>query len=189
MKSIFQTSLKVAVIALALLLGIAAKANAQSGKIEMGQLDHLAAKASETVDVNVDERLLRLALPFLSGKDPDEAKIRDVINGLKGIYVKSFDFEREGDYSAADIEGIRSQLRNPAWGRIVNVTSKKEGNIEVYLMTIGSKVEGLAVLATGPKEVTIVNIIGPVDLEKLSQLEGQFGIPDLGIETKAKTKN
>jgi uncharacterized protein DUF4252 len=190
MKSIFQSSLKLASLALVLLLGVAATAKAQGGRLEMGQLDQLAAKASQTVDVNIDERLMRLTLPFLSGKDPDEAKIREVINGLKGIYVKSFEFEHEGEYSQADIEGIRAQLRNPAWSRIVNVNSKKEGSVEVYLMTVGARVEGLAVLAVDPKEVTIVNIIGPVDLEKLTKLEGQFGVPELGIEVpKTKTKN
>jgi hypothetical protein len=35
-----------------------------------------------------------------------------------------------------------------------------------------------------------VNIVGPVDLEKLAKLEGNLGIPDLGIEPgKHKTKN
>jgi hypothetical protein len=189
MKSIFKTSLKFASVALVLLLGIATSARAQGGKIELTQLDQLAAKASQSVDVNLDERLMRLTLPFLSSKDPDNAKIREVVTGLKGIYVRSFEFDQEGQYTAADIEGIRAQLRNPAWNRIVNVNSKKEGSIEVYLMTVGVRIEGLAVLATDPKEVTVVNIIGPVDLEKLSQLEGQFGIPDLGIESKTKTKN
>jgi len=31
-----------------------------------------------------------------------------------------------------------------------------------------------------------VNIVGPVDLDKLAKLEGQFGVPDLGIEQKKK---
>ena len=189
MKSIFKTSIKFAFLAAVLLLAIAANAQAQGGRLEMGQLDLLAAKASQTVDVNIDERLMRLALPFLKGNDPDEAKVREVINGLKGIYVKSFEFEHEGEYSPSDIEGIRAQLRNPAWSRIVNVSSKKEGNVEVYLMTVGARIEGLAVLATDPKEVTVVNIIGPVDLEKLSQLEGNFGVPELGIEAPKKSKN
>ena len=156
----------------------------------MGQLDHLGAKASETVDVNIDERLMQITGKFLSGKEPDEVKIKELINGLKGIYVKRFEFERDGDYSQADLESIRSQLRNPAWSKILNVTSKKEGSIEVYLMTNASQVGGLVVVATDLKELTIVNIVGPVDLEKLSQLEGQFGVPDLGIETtKPKPKN
>jgi hypothetical protein len=34
-----------------------------------------------------------------------------------------------------------------------------------------------------------VNIVGPVNLDKLAQLEGQMGIPDLGIESpKSKKK-
>ena len=33
-------------------------------------------------------------------------------------------------------------------------------------------------------------VVGPVDLDKLAQLEGQFGVPELGIESqKPKTKN
>lgn len=57
-------------------------------------------------------------------------------------------------------------------------------------MSSASQVVGLVVLATDLKELTIVNIVGPVDLEKLSQLEGQFGVPELGIETtKPKPKN
>ena len=182
MRTLFKT-LRLASLALLLGLSVTATARAQTARIEMSQLDHLGAKASETVDVNIDERLMQLTAKFLSGKDPDEVKIKELVNGLKGIYVKSFEFERDGDYSPADIESIRSQLRSPAWSRILNVSSKREGSIEVYLMTNASQVGGLVVVAIDPKELTVVNIVGPVDLEKLSQLEGQFGVPELGIET------
>ena len=190
MKSLFQKSLKTIALASLVVLGAAATALAQNPRIQTSQLDALAAKASQTVDVNIDERLMQLAAKFLSSKDPDEAKVKELVNGLKGIYVKSFEFENEGQYTEADLEGIRSQLRNPAWNKIVNVSSKKEGSVEVYLMQIGNQISGLAVLASDPKEVTVVNIIGPVDLDKLTQLEGQFGIPDLEIErSKPKRKN
>ena len=79
--------------------------------------------------------------------------------------------------------------RNAAWSKIVNVHSKKDGNLEVYLMSTANQISGLAVLASDPKGITVVNIIGNVDLDKLSALEGQFGIPDLGIEAKPKRKN
>jgi hypothetical protein len=189
MRTLFKT-VKLASLALLLGFSVSATARAQNARIEMGQLDHLGAKASEAVDVNIDERLMQLTAKFLSGRDPDEVKIKELINGLKGIYVKSFEFERDGDYSPADLESIRSQLRNPAWSRILNVSSKKEGSIEVYLMSNASQVGGLVVVATDLKELTVVNIVGPVNLEKLSQLEGQFGVPELGIETtKPKPKN
>jgi type II secretory pathway pseudopilin PulG len=190
MKSLSQTSMKLASLAVLVILGAAAGAMAQNPRIQTSQLDALAAKASQTVDVNLDERMMQLAGKFLSDRESDEVKIKDLVNGLKGIYVKSFEFETEGQYSEADLEGVRSQLRNSAWNRIVNVNSKKEGSVEVYLMQVGNQISGLAVLATDPKEVTVVNIVGPVDLDKLSDLEGNFGVPELGLErTKPKRKN
>lgn len=189
MRKLFKTA-KLASLALLLGLSVSATARAQNARIELGQLEHLGAKANETVDVNIDERLMQVTGKFLSGKDPDELKIKQLVNGLKGIYVKSFEFERDGDYSQADIESIRSQLRNPGWSKVLNVSSKKEGSIEVYLMTNASQIGGLVVVASDLKELTIVNIVGPVDLDKLSQLEGQFGVPELRIETtKPKPKN
>jgi hypothetical protein len=191
MRSLSRTSTKLVLLAVFVILAAAAGAVAQDARIQTSRLDALAAKASQTVDVNLDEHLMQLGAKFLSDKD-DEAKIKDLIKGLKGIYVKSFEFETEGQYSEADLEGIRSQLRNPGWNKIVNVISKKDGSVEVYLMQIGTQITGLAVLATDPKEVTVVNIVGPVDLDKLSDLEGNFGVPELGIERpkpKPKRKN
>jgi hypothetical protein len=188
MKLLFQKSLKTIALASLVVIAAAATGFAQNARIQTAQLDGLAAKASQTVDVNIDERLIQLTAKFL-GKDPDDVKIKEIINGLKGIYVKSFEFEKEGEYSNADLDSIRSQLQNTAWNKIVNVNSKKDGNVEVYLMSTTSQISGLAVLASDAKEITVVNIIGNVDLDKLSHLEGQFGIPDLGIEVKPKRKN
>jgi hypothetical protein len=199
MKLLSQTllkfaALKLATLAVLVVLGAAATAVAQNPRIETSRLEALAAKASETVDVNLDERLMQLTAKFFSGKDDeDAAKIKELINGLKGIYVKSFEFETEGQFTDADLESIRSQLRNPAWNKVLDVTSKKEGSVQVYLMQSGSAISGLALLAVDAKEITVVNIVGPVDLEKLSQLEGTFNIPDINIDVnkdpKPKRKN
>ena len=185
-----KTSFKTPLIALLMIITSAFAAKAQDTRIQMASLDHLAAKASQTVDVNVDERLMKLAARLFSDKDEDERQVKKLIEGLKGIYVKSFEFETEGQFGAAELEPIRTQLRGAGWTRLVNVVSKREGNIEVYLQFAGEMVNGLAVLHTDDKELTVVNIVGPVDLDKLAQLEGQMGIPELGIEpskTKKKT--
>ena len=39
-----------------------------------------------------------------------KAKIKEMILGLKGVFVKRFEFEKEGEYTLADVESIRSQL-------------------------------------------------------------------------------
>jgi hypothetical protein len=186
MKQLAFLSLKI--FALSLVLACAAlPAWAQNGKLEISSLDHLAAKASETVDVNMDEHLLQMTAKFLSSKDSDEAKIKEIIAGLKGIYVKNFSFDNEGDYTPGDIEAIRSQLKGPGWTRFIQVHSRKDGdNVEVYVLLLGDQIESLAILDFEPKELTVVNIVGPVDIDKLSQLEGQFGIPDLDLERSNK---
>lgn len=175
-------------VLLVLVPGLSAKA--QDSRIQMSALDHLASKASQTVDVNIDERLMRLASKVFDDKDEDEREVKKLVANLKGVYVRSFEFDAAGQYTPADIEPIRTQLRGPGWTRLVNVTSKKEGMLEVYLLFNGDVVGGLAVLHTDDKELTVVNIVGPVDVDKLAKLEGTLGIPDLGIGSpKNKTKN
>jgi hypothetical protein len=180
--------MKPLLIAFLLILAPVLSAKAQDSRIQMSGLDHLAAKASQTVDVNLDERLMRLAARVFNDKDEDEREVKKLIAGLKGIYVKSFEFDADGQYTEADIETIRTQLKAPGWTRLVNVTSKKEGVVEVYVLFSGDIVNGMAVLHTDERELTVVNIAGPVDLDKLAKLEGQLGVPELGIEKK-KTKN
>ena len=190
MKSLFQTNMKTPLLAVLLVFASAFVARAQGSRIQLSSLDHLAAKASQSVDVNIDERLMKVAAKAFSDKDADEREVKKLVAGIKGIYVKSFEFDAEGQYSAADVESIRTQLRAPGWSRLVNFTSKKEGSLEVYMLMEGEQIGGLAVLSVDEKEFTVVNIVGPVDLEKLAKLEGQLGVPELGLEpTKPKTKN
>jgi len=190
MKSLFHTFPRTPLLVALLVVLPAITARAQDPRIQLTHLDHLATRASETVDLNFDERLILAAAKIFNDKDEDEAQIKKLITGLKGVYVKSFEFENDNEYSSADVDSIRSQLREPSWTRLVNVKSKKDGNVEVYISLSGSQVNGLTVISAEPRELTIVNIVGPVDLEKLAKLEGKLGIPELGVEsTKPKTKN
>src|SRR5712692_3208348 len=121
MKTLFQTSLRLASVLLLLFGGAAITAHAQGAKLQMDQLDSLANKASETVDVKLDERLMQTTAKIFS--DKDDAEIKELLKGVKGIYVKSFTFEKEGEYTQADVESVKSQLHG--WNRIVSVNSKK----------------------------------------------------------------
>ncbi len=148
-------------------------------------LDKLAERASESVDVTLDESMLQLASKFLSKEDPDEVQVKKLVGKLKGVYVRSFEFEKEGQYSMADVEAIRVQLKSPQWTRIVGVKSVKGDNSEIYIHRNGDQIAGLVVIATEPKELTIVHIDGQINPEELSELGGHMGIPEIG---KSKTK-
>lgn len=167
-----------------------AKAQAQDAKLQIEHLDKLASKAEQVVEVTLDERLLQLAAKFLSNNNPTEARIKEIVAGLKGVYVRVFEFEKPGEYSLADLEAIRSQLRAPGWQKIVGIFSRRGGdNVDVHLKMQGESITGLAIIAADPTELTVVNVIGPIDLEKLRQLEGQFGIPNLNLEKGSKGKS
>lgn len=174
----------------AMIMGlIAGSVLAQEARLDISQLDKLAARAAETVDVTLDEKLLQLASRFINSNNPQEANVKELIAGLKGVYVRVFEFEKPGEYAPADLEAIRAQLRAPGWTRIVGVISRREGqNVDVHLRLQGNDVIGLAIIASEPKELTLVNIVGPIDLEKLSRLQGQFGIPKLDLEQGGREK-
>ena len=162
---------------------------AQNIKMPAG-LDRLAAKASDVVDVSLDGPLLQLASRFLSDKDPDEANVKKLVGGLKGVYVKSFQFEDRDQYKESDVEEFRAQLKAPGWARIVSSRSKRNGdNSEVYLKTESGQITGLVVIATEPKELTIVNIIGYIRPEDIRDLGGHFGIPRLDLPGKNDKKD
>lgn len=174
----------------ALVMGASVPAFGQNPRLQIKNLEKLSSKAAEVVDVTLDESMLKLASKFMAAdKDEDDAEARELIKDLKGVYVKSFEFDKEGEYSQEDVEAIRSQLTAPGWTKVVGVRSKHDGDVaEVYLMTESNtrNILGLAIIAADPESLTVVNIIGPIDVDKLSALEGKMGIPHLELE-KGKT--
>jgi len=165
--------MKIATIAIAAAL---APLWAQEIKLPVN-LDKLADKAEESTVVTLDKSMLQLIGRF----DKDDRDTRRLIAGLDGIYVRSFEFATEGDYSPADVEAVRSQIQSPPWSRLVGVRSKRHGdNVDVYFKDAGNgQLGGIVVIAAEPRELTIVNIVGTLDLDRLADLCGDFGIPRL----------
>lgn len=185
-----KTATRMMMLAVLMLAGLAA-AQAQDARLQFTQLDKLASKADNVVEVTLDKNLLQVAAKFLSDKNPTEAAVKDLVSKLEGVYVRVFEFDKIGEYSLGDVEPIRSQVNAPGWSKIVGVMSRREGQkVDVHLrMDNAGMIHGLLILATQPRELVVVNIVGPIDLEKLSQLEGQFGIPKLDLDKIGKGKS
>ena len=152
--------------------------------LKLDALDKLAAKASESVTVSLDASLLKLASRFLSSEDADQVQVKKIVAGLKGIYVRSFEFTKAGQYSESDVDSIRNQLRDAKWKHVVEVRSREE-NADICLRQEGDNITGLAVVAAEPRELTVVYIDGPIDMDGLAKLGGNFGIPE-GIKNKVE---
>ncbi len=167
------------------LAGAAAPAVAQ--QLQLPDLSRLSAGATDVVDVSVDQALLGLAGSFMSGGG-DEAQIKSLISSLKGIYVRSFTYDKDGAYDPSVLDSVRKQLSGGQWSRLVAAKSQADrSDVAVYLWRNGDKPGGLAVLSAGPREVTLVNIVGMIDLEQLRSLQGKFGVPDLDLGAAGKS--
>jgi hypothetical protein len=166
------------ILSIALTLFIAVPASAQKINLDF---PGLADRAEEVVDITLDASMLRMAAKFFSGKNADERALREMVSGLEGIYVRSYEFAREGEYDRNLVDQIKKQL-GPSWKPLVTVRSKKKDNVNIYANMRGDSITGLVIISAEPREFTVVNINGPIDMERLSGLQGQFGIPEITKE-------
>src|SRR5690349_1667611 len=135
MQSLKIHSLKFILLLFMLLTGIIG-ANAQDpARLRFEKLNALETKAQDVVEVNVDGKLLDLAKRILvKVNDQNAKKVGQAITGLKGIYVRVYNFEKENEYNIADVEEIRAQLQSPGWEKRANVRSKKNNQkVDVYI--------------------------------------------------------
>ena len=164
---------------------------ASVGRLRLDSLDKLAPKAEDAVNIELDGILIKFAGSILSDEDADERAVKELVSGLKGVYVRSYEFKSEGQFAEADVAAVRAQLRAPGWSRVMDVKSRglDFGDAEVYLATAGGRVEGFALLAVGPREVTVVNIVGAIDLARLRQLGDDLNLPHIHIKRKKSDGN
>lgn len=154
---------------LLLALCVARDASAQGARLQLDHLRKLADLSKETVDVDVDAAMLKQTAGFLAGKGADSEKVQVLLEGIRGIYVKSFEFGAPGAYAESDIEVIRKQVSAPGWARVVGVRAKQELT-EIYFFRDGDETGGLVVIAAQATQLTVVNIVGRVDLASLAAL-------------------
>src|SRR3569833_1252069 len=142
----------------------------------------LAGRASNVTEVTLGKNMLAFAAKFLDGKDKDDEATRHLIEGLDGIYVRSYEFDKDGQYSPAEIEKLRSYFQTGGeWASIVHEHDKKSGErTDVMMKMVNGNPHGLFVLDAEPKELSIVLILGPVKMEDLSRLSGFSGLGVLG---------
>jgi hypothetical protein len=174
-----RTTINACVLVLALLVPHAV--SAQGARLQLDHLNRLADKAKETVDVSVDAAMLKETAGFLAGKGSDTAKLQQMLGGITGIYVKSFEFGAPDVYAESDVDAVRKQVAGPGWSRVVGVRGKQELT-EIYFWKERDIPGGLVVISAEPDELTIVNIVGRIDLASLAalgpmipKLPGAFG--------------
>jgi hypothetical protein len=181
-----------------LLLGTATLAHAQSNAVDHSPLPlppavekELAARASNVTEVTLGKNMLGFAAKFMNGKDQDEAATRRLIENLDGIYVRDYEFDKEGEYSMEEIQKLRSYFETSEWTPIVRARERKSGETtDVLMKMVNGETRGMFILSAEPKELSIVLILGPVRMQDLGMLSGLGGLGALGnIESNPQMKD
>lgn len=154
----------------------APSARAQTTPFPVTLEKQLAERASNYTEVTLDRKMLDFAGKFMDKGDDAEAK--RIVSKLNGVYVRTYEFDKEGQYTAADLDNIRRQFQSSEWVALVKQRSKNNSDdSDVYMKMVNGEVQGMFVLNAEPKELNFVFISGPIRPEDLSDLSGNFGIP------------
>jgi Domain of unknown function (DUF4252) len=142
------------------------------------RIEKLSGSAKESVNITLDGPLLQLAGVFLNSNDKDQAAAKSIISKLKSINVRTFEFEKHGMYSDADLDAIRAQLKAPQWARVVD-SKERDEHTQIFVKLDKNVIAGVVILSAESRELSIVSIDGQIDLNQLSKLGGHFGVPKI----------
>jgi len=141
----------------------------------------LAAKAANVTEVTLGKNMLGFAAKFMDGKDKSQAAAQQLIQGLDGIYVRDYEFDKEGQYSMDEVDKLRQAFETPEWSPLVH-TRESKGNetTDVMVKLVNGEPHGMFILSAEPKELSIVLILGPIRMDQLGMLKGIGGLGALG---------
>lgn len=153
--------------------------------LDFSLLDKLGANASSKNNITLDGDTLKLGSAFL-GDRTDAHPVKKLVENLRGIYIRSFEYEKPGQYNETDLESFRASLKQQKWSRIVESREKQEVS-EIFVQAAADrKFAGMVIVSAEPKEVTVVWINGPLNLDDLSQLGGNLGIPEINLDRNSQ---
>jgi hypothetical protein len=151
-----------------LFLSCCALAQAQGPQLKLPNFEHLRSKAIDSVDVTIGALPLTLARWCMPDSDPDSAAVKSMLRGVKNVKVRHFEFADDFVYSQADLDSVRAQLSGNGWSSLVQVRDRRKNeDVGVYVAVENEKITGFVVVASEPREFTIVNVVGTLDLEQV----------------------
>jgi len=146
--------------------------------------DQFAKAAKDVTEVNLDKRMLALMDKFGASSGSDKNEI-NLAKKMDFIYVRSYEFEKPGQYKSADVDAFRARLDGPEWSHIVKERSKDEQN-DVWVRTDDTgQFSELVVISAEAAELNFVHLKGHMSMQELTQAGAKYGVPQ-GTDAKPK---
>ena len=145
-------------------------------ELDLSFLKGLEAKAKQSTDINLGPEQIQLMMGF-SGEGSKE--LQGLGKSIERVQVRSFEFDGEGMYSLEDMETLRQKLKSSDFVPLISVKDRKSFTEIVMRKGPQGGMRGFVILTAEPHEVTVINIVGNLDMQSLSKLTGKFGIPNI----------
>jgi len=146
----------------------------QTAELRLPALADLREHATESVDITLGAFPLHLAAWLMDDEDKDSAEVKKTLQAVKSVQIRSYKFDTDQSCSRADLGALHAQLAQPGWTRLVEEHKRDHEDVDVYVTLEDHVVRGLAVIACQPREFTIVNIVGTIDVDQLARLQRHF---------------
>ncbi len=148
----------------------------QSGFIALEELS-LFKDIETSLEVQIGESMIALVASTAEKDSPEFAR---VLRKLKQLRSFSFDLSAIPRNKIDEyLEQVNTRLLNERW-EIVYRMREPETTANIYMKTVAGEVAGMTIYSIDRNDqVILINIVGSVSLEDISQLAEQFGLPDI----------
>ena len=158
---------------LLLAFGLRAMAEPQVADDLFAGADKFAKGARSSTEVNLDSKMLGMASKF-GGNDKDS----DLVKKLEFVIVRSYEYDKPGQYNMADVEEFQKRLETGGWSHVVKVREAKESTDVCVKLDADGQFSELVVIAAEPQELTFVHLKGHMSLDQLMKAGAKYGVPE-----------
>jgi len=97
---------------------------------------------------------------------------------IHSIEIRSYEFATDFAYSRADIDAVRRQVTGSGWTQLMQVRDRKKSeDVDICMSIENNQVTGFALIASEPRQFTIINIVGSIRMEDVPKIENYLHIP------------
>jgi hypothetical protein len=98
-----------------------------------------------------------------------------LLKGVASMRVSHYEFADDFVYSRSDLERVRAQLASRGWSSLARVRDRRnQQEIDICIALEKQKITGLAIVASEPREFTIINVVGQLDVDQVAALREKF---------------
>src|SRR4029079_2950028 len=146
---------------------IAATVSAQ--QLDLKSLDKYAEKAKSKTEITMDEAMLKSAATSLNEKQKDEEIAKRSVEGLKGFYLRVYEFDDKFEFKLENLKPLLDQLKAPDWKPVLR---NKENNeqTEIWMHFTNGSADGMVLIAAESHELTVINGMGVTNMNDLKAL-------------------